>query len=110
MVYGPGNARYPKVSNGQTELRMDKVFLHAPISLRGSVVNRNLFAERLQVAIEQQGLTYEEAARRIRQFLPQSSRLSGVSIWQYANGKAFPRRRSLLQAIGRALDLDVSDI
>ncbi len=110
MVYGPGNARYATVSNGQTELRMDKVFLHAPISLRGSVVNRNLFAERLQVAIEQQGLTYEEAARRIRQFLPQSSRLSGVSIWQYANGKAFPRRRSLLQAIGRALDLDVSDI
>lgn len=90
---------------------MDKtVFFHTPGSLRGSVVNRNLFAERLQAAIEQQGLTYEEAARRIRQLLPQNSRLSGVSIWQYANGKAFPRRRSLLLAIGRALDMDVSDI
>ncbi len=90
---------------------MDKtVFFHTPGSLRGSVVNRNLFAERLQAAIELQGLTYEEAARRIRQHLPQNSRLSGVSIWQYANGKAFPRRRSLLLAIGRALDMNVSDI
>ena len=74
------------------------------------MIDRPLFAARLQAALEEQALTYEEAARRAREHLPPNSRLSGVSIWQYANGKAFPRRHGHLRAIVKALHLDVDDL
>src|SRR3712207_4642887 len=70
--------------------------------------HRRILAARLQAALEQQELTYEEAARRVREHLPSTARLSNVSLWQYANGKAYPRRRSLLTAIGQALSIPVS--
>ncbi len=63
------------------------------------MIDKTMFAARLQVALEEQGLTYEEAARRMREYLPPNARLSGVSVWQYANAKAFPRQRSYLDAI-----------
>ncbi len=72
--------------------------------------NKQAFARQLQRAVEQSGLTYEEIARRAREHLPPGTRLSGASIWQYANGKTFPRKMAYIEAISSALDLDVNSL
>jgi transcriptional regulator with XRE-family HTH domain len=68
--------------------------------------DRAVFASRLQEAIDRQGLTYEETARRAREHLPSDARLSAVSVWQYANGKTFPRRLSYIEALSRVLEIE----
>ncbi len=69
---------------------------------------REGFAARLLAAIEQRGLTYEEAARLVQKHLPPGAHLSSVSLWQYAHGKAFPRRATYIEAISKAFALDLS--
>jgi len=72
--------------------------------------DRAVFASRLQEAIDRQGLTYEETARRAREFLPSDARLSAVSVWQYANGKTFPRRLSYIEALSRVLEIEPEEL
>jgi transcriptional regulator with XRE-family HTH domain len=72
--------------------------------------DRAMFARRLQAAIDRLGLTYEETARRAREFLPPEARLSSVSVWQYARGKTFPRRMSYVEALSRVLDVSPNDL
>jgi transcriptional regulator with XRE-family HTH domain len=72
--------------------------------------SRKAFARRLQEAINRTGLTYEETARRAREHLPADARLSSVSVWQYANGKTFPRQVSYLEALGKALEIPAEDL
>ncbi len=69
---------------------------------------REGFAARLLAAIEQRGLTYEEAARLVQKHLPPGAHLSSVSLWQYAHGKAFPRRARYIEAISKAFALDLN--
>jgi transcriptional regulator with XRE-family HTH domain len=77
---------------------------------RPFAADRAVFASRLQEAIDRRGLTYEETARRARAHLPADTRLSAVSVWQYANGKTFPRRLSYIEALSRVLDLRPEDL
>jgi len=72
--------------------------------------DRAMFARRLQAAIDRLGLTYEETARRAREFLPADARLSSVSVWQYARGKTFPRRMSYVEALSRVLDVTTDEL
>jgi len=72
--------------------------------------DRAVFASRLQEAIDRQGLTYEETARRAREYLPSDARLSAVSVWQYANGKTFPRRLSYIEALSRVLEIEPEEL
>jgi transcriptional regulator with XRE-family HTH domain len=72
--------------------------------------DRAMFARRLQAAIDRLGLTYEETARRAREYLPPEARLSSVSVWQYARGKTFPRRMSYVEALSRVLDVTPNDL
>ncbi len=74
------------------------------------LVDRAAFAKRLQAAIDRNGLTYEEIARRARQHLPASERLSSVSVWQYAKAKSFPRRMSYIEALGKVLGVEPQDL
>ncbi len=69
---------------------------------------RKEFATRLLAAIDQQGLTYEEAARLVQAYLPPGLQLSSVSLWQYAHGKAFPRRTNYIEAISRAFNINLN--
>jgi transcriptional regulator with XRE-family HTH domain len=77
---------------------------------RSLLVDRAAFAKRLQAAIDRNGLTYEEIARRAREHLPASERLSGVSVWQYAKAKSFPRRMSYIEALGKALGVEPDEL
>ncbi|HEY8384036.1 MAG TPA: hypothetical protein VIL09_18000 [Microvirga sp.] len=77
---------------------------------RPSPVNKAVFAKRLQAAIDRRGLTYEETARRAREHLPASARLSSVSVWQYANAKTFPRRMSYVEALSKVLEIEPDDL
>jgi len=72
--------------------------------------DRAVFASRLQEAIDRQGLTYEETARRAREHLPSDARLRAVSVWQYANGKTFPRRLSYIEALSRVLEIEPAEL
>lgn len=84
--------------------------MNTPRSNRPFSADRAVFASRLQEAIDRQGLTYEETARRAREHLPSDARLSAVSVWQYANGKTFPRRLSYIEALSRVLDIEPEDL
>lgn len=77
---------------------------------RSPLIDRVAFAKRLQAAIDRNGLTYEEVARRAREHLPQSERLSGVSVWQYAKAKSFPRRMSYIEALGKTLGVEPGEL
>src|SRR3712207_459841 len=77
---------------------------------RSLLVDRAAFAKRLQAAIDRNGLTYEEIARRAREHLPASERLSAVSVWQYAKAKSFPRRMSYIEALGKALGIEPDEL
>jgi len=77
---------------------------------RSVLVDRASFARRLQAAIDRNGLTYEEIARRAREHLATDERLSSVSVWQYAKAKSFPRRMSYIEALGKVLGVEPDDL
>lgn len=59
-------------------------------------------ADRLRLAIQRSGWTYAQAAEAVRRHLPEDTKLSPVSIWSYATGRAAPRRASYIEAIEAA--------
>lgn len=77
---------------------------------RSILIDRAAFATRLQAAIDRNGLTYEEIARRAREHLSSGERLSGVSVWQYAKAKSFPRRIRYVEALGKVLGVGPDDL
>ena len=77
---------------------------------RSPPIDRAAFASRLQAAIDRNGLTYEEIARRAREHLSSGERLSSVSVWQYAKAKSFPRRISYVEALGKVLGVNPDDL
>ncbi|HEX2510097.1 MAG TPA: hypothetical protein VHK66_06205 [Microvirga sp.] len=77
---------------------------------RSPPIDRAAFASRLQAAIDRNGLTYEEIARRAREHLSSGERLSSVSVWQYAKAKSFPRRISYVEALGKVLGVEPDDL
>jgi hypothetical protein len=54
-------------------------------------------------AIRSKGLTFVEAAERAKRHLPDGSRLSHVSVWSYATGRATPKRLTYIEAIEKAV-------
>lgn len=69
-------------------------------------IDRTVFAPLLKRAIKARGLSYHRAADLVRERLPESSRLSHVSIWHYASARATPRRIEVFRALCDAFDLD----
>ncbi len=71
---------------------------------------RAAFAHRLLSAISDRNLAYGVVAERARAYLPRDARLSGVSVWQYATGKSFPRHRLYVDALARALEIPPGEL
>lgn len=71
---------------------------------------RAAFAHRLLSAISDRNLAYGVVAERARAYLPRDARLSGVSVWQYATGKSFPRHRLYVDALARALEIPLGEL
>ena len=67
------------------------------------------FAERLRAAIERKGWSPSETARQVSQHLGRHDRFSRAHLWQYLQGKSFPRTR-YLRALSRALDVRPEDL
>ena len=67
------------------------------------------FAARLRAAIDRNGWTATEAARRVSNLLGPKDKFSRAHLWQYLNGKSLPRTR-YLRALSRALDVRPEDL
>lgn len=67
---------------------------------------RRISPQKLMEAIRSKGLTFSEAARRARKYLPADSRLSHTSIWSYATGRASPKRLSYIEAIEKSMGVE----
>jgi len=80
------------------------------MELNGKNVRKEIFAKRVRREITRKGLTYDEVARHMREHLPADTRLSTVSIWAYANGRALPRKPAYLQALAKTLGVDVHEL
>lgn len=68
------------------------------------------FADTLWRLIKERGLSYREASLRARPFLPTGVELSDVSVWNYAKGRAKPRRLAVVEALARGLEVSVDEL
>lgn len=68
------------------------------------------FAEAVHLAIKRSGLTYRQAAMKLKPHLPQGVLISDVSLWSYAKGRARPRRIDVVKAISCAFDISLEEL
>jgi transcriptional regulator with XRE-family HTH domain len=63
------------------------------------MIDKLQFSQTLKAAIKERGLSYQQATDLVCDKLPEGLSLSAVSLWNYANGKALPRRIEVLEAL-----------
>ena len=78
-------------------------------SLRVSASAKAAFARRLAALMDERGLSGAEAARRMREYLPERARVSKANLWQYLHGKVMPSPQ-YLDALCSALGVERSEL
>ena len=76
-------------------------------SPRVSAAAKAAFARRLAALMGERGLSGAETARRMREHLPESARISKANLWQYLHGKVMPSPQ-YLDALCSALGVERS--
>ena len=78
-------------------------------SPRVSAAAKAAFARRLAALMGERGLSGAETARRMREHLPESARISKANLWQYLHGKVMPSPQ-YLDALCSALGVERSEL
>ena len=70
---------------------------------------RAAFGERLRAVIQERGWTLSEAARQVREQLPDGAKFTPANISHYVSGRSLPRPL-YLEALTTALGVDAGDL